>query len=50
LKILPASASWPPLPMTEIILLGEERVPVGIVESLISFVTDSLAIQQGVAD
>jgi DNA-binding transcriptional LysR family regulator len=50
LKILPASASWPPLPMTEIILLGEERVPAGIVESLISFVTDSLAIQQGVAD
>jgi DNA-binding transcriptional LysR family regulator len=49
LKILPASANLPPLPMSEIVLLGEERVPASIVESLVSFVTDSLAIQQDAA-
>jgi DNA-binding transcriptional LysR family regulator len=49
LRILPANANWPPLPMTEIVLLGEDRVPASIAEPLISFVADSLPMHQAVA-
>ncbi len=42
LRILKAQ-DWPALPMTEIVLLGEDRAPAELTRPLIDFLTESLA-------
>jgi DNA-binding transcriptional LysR family regulator len=42
LRVLAASEGWPPLPMTEIVLLGEERAQGHLAKALVSFLTESL--------
>jgi DNA-binding transcriptional LysR family regulator len=42
LRILAASEGWPPLPMTEIVLLGEDRAQDHLAKALVSFLTESL--------
>jgi hypothetical protein len=42
LRVLATSEGWPPLPMTEIVLLGEERAQNHIAKALVSFLTESL--------
>jgi DNA-binding transcriptional LysR family regulator len=43
LRILSSSEGWPPLPMTEIVLLGEDRAQAHLARPLVSFLTESLA-------
>jgi DNA-binding transcriptional LysR family regulator len=43
LRILSAHEGWPILPMTEIVLLGEERAQKSLAAPLVSFLTESLA-------
>lgn len=43
MQILQTPEHWPALPMTEIVLIGEERAEAERVRPLISFLTDSLA-------
>ncbi|GLS20386.1 transcriptional regulator [Labrys miyagiensis] len=42
LRVFAASEGWPPLPMTEIVLLGEERAQDHLAKALVSFLTESL--------
>ncbi|HXP95841.1 MAG TPA: LysR substrate-binding domain-containing protein [Telmatospirillum sp.] len=42
LTVLAAREHWPPLPMTEIVLLGEDRAQIHIAKPLVSFLTESL--------
>lgn len=43
LKVLGAHAHWPPLPMTEIVLLGEDRTQAHLAKPLVGFLTECLA-------
>jgi DNA-binding transcriptional LysR family regulator len=43
LKILGTRDHWPMLPMTEIVLLGEDRTQAHLAKPLVSFLTESLA-------
>ena len=43
LQVVPTPDSWPALPMTEIVLLGEETAEADLVRPLISFLTETLA-------
>jgi DNA-binding transcriptional LysR family regulator len=43
LRILSAGDGWPPLPMTEIVLLGEERAQAQLAQPLVAFLTESLS-------
>jgi len=43
LQILPPSAAWPALPMTEIVVLGEDGPAAGLARPLVGFLTDSLS-------
>jgi DNA-binding transcriptional LysR family regulator len=43
LQVLRAPAHWPDLPMTEIVLIGEERAEAELVRPLLAFLTESLA-------
>jgi DNA-binding transcriptional LysR family regulator len=43
LKVLDVRDHWPPLPMTEIVLLGENRAQNHLANPLVSFLTESLA-------
>jgi DNA-binding transcriptional LysR family regulator len=43
LKVLTVREGWPPLPTTEIVLLGEDRVQAHLVKPLVSFLTECLA-------
>lgn len=47
LRIIPPSDSWPVLPMTEIVVIGEETVEARVVHPLLSFLTDTLSRRQG---
>lgn len=49
LQILPSGDAWPTLPMTEIVILGEESAPAELVRPLMSFLTDSLSGAMGAA-
>ncbi|MCK0207110.1 LysR substrate-binding domain-containing protein [Starkeya koreensis] len=46
---LRAPEHWPALPMTEIVLLGEERAEAEFVRPLVAFLTESLSAAPGVA-
>lgn len=43
LAVLGPREGWPPLPMTEIVLLGEEQAQAHLARPLVSFLTESLA-------
>lgn len=43
LRIIPPSELWPVLPMTEIVVIGEETAEMRIVRPLLSFLTDTLS-------
>jgi DNA-binding transcriptional LysR family regulator len=43
LQVVPTPESWPALPMTEIVLLGEETAEADLVRPLVSFLTETLA-------
>lgn len=43
LRVIPPSDLWPALPMTEIVVIGEEATETRIVQPLLSFLTDTLA-------
>jgi hypothetical protein len=43
LKVLTTRGNWPPLPMTEIVLLGEDHAQAHLAKPLVSFLTESLA-------
>jgi DNA-binding transcriptional LysR family regulator len=43
LKVLSTRENWPPLPMTEIVLLGEDGAQAHLAKPLVSFLTESLA-------
>lgn len=47
LRIIPPSDLWPVLPMTEIVVIGEETVEARMVRPLLSFLTDTLSRGQG---
>lgn len=49
LQVLRPPAHWPALPMTEIVLLGEERAEAELVRPLLGFLTESLAGTAAVA-
>jgi DNA-binding transcriptional LysR family regulator len=42
MQILHAPEHWPPLPMTEITVIGEESNSADLVQPLVSFLTESL--------
>ena len=42
MQILPMPDSWPPLPMREIVVVGEETADAPLVHPLLAFLTDSL--------
>lgn len=42
LRVIPPSELWPVLPMTEIVVIGEETTEARIVRPLLSFLTDTL--------
>ncbi|CAM5766188.1 transcriptional regulator [Labrys miyagiensis] len=42
LRVLAIGEDWPPLPMTEIVLLGEERAKDHLARALVSFLMESL--------
>jgi DNA-binding transcriptional LysR family regulator len=44
LRILPPSDAWPALPTTEIVMIGEDKAPIDLIRSLVSFLTDSLSV------
>jgi DNA-binding transcriptional LysR family regulator len=44
LKVLAPRETWPALPMTEIVLLGEDRTQAHLAKPLVSFLTESLAV------
>lgn len=48
MKALRAPEHWPALPMTEIVLLGEERAEAQFVRPLVGFLTESLSGAPGV--
>lgn len=43
LKMLDPGERWPPLPMTEIVLIGEDGAQAHLAKPLVSFLTESLA-------
>lgn len=43
LKVLGPEENWPPLPMTEIVLLGEDRTQAHLAKPLVGFLTECLA-------
>ena len=43
LRVIPPSELWPVLPMTEIVVIGEDTVEARIVQPLLSFLTDTLS-------
>ncbi|ODT16474.1 MAG: LysR family transcriptional regulator [Mesorhizobium sp. SCN 65-12] len=47
LRIIPPSDLWPVLPMTEIVVIGEETVEARVVHPLLSFLTETLSRGQG---
>jgi DNA-binding transcriptional LysR family regulator len=47
MQILPPSEQWPPLPMTEITVVGEEAAAADLVRPLLGFLTESLGSGQG---
>lgn len=47
LKVLTPPEHWPTLPVTEIVLLGEERAAGEFIRPLVDFLTDSLAATRG---
>lgn len=49
MKELRAPEHWPALPMTEIVLMGEERAEAEFVRPLVAFLTESLSAAPGAA-
>ena len=47
LRVIPSSDLWPVLPMTEIVVIGEETVEARVAQPLLSFLTDTLSRGQG---
>jgi DNA-binding transcriptional LysR family regulator len=47
LRVIPSSDLWPVLPMTEIVVIGEETVEAQVAQPLLSFLTDTLSRGQG---
>ena len=47
LRVIPSSDLWPVLPMTEIVVIGEETAEARVAQPLLSFLTDSLSGGQG---
>ena len=43
MQILRAPEHWPPLPMTEIVVIGEGSKEAQLVQPLVAFLTESLA-------
>lgn len=43
MQVLRAPSHWPALPMTEIVILGEERAEAELVRPLVAFLTESLS-------
>jgi DNA-binding transcriptional LysR family regulator len=43
MQILSAPEHWPPLPMTEIVVIGEGSKEAQLVQPLVAFLTESLA-------
>jgi DNA-binding transcriptional LysR family regulator len=49
LQILHAPEHWPALPMTEIVIIGEDSAQADLVRPLVSFLTESLSGAMAVA-
>lgn len=50
MQVLQSPEHWPPLPMTEIVLLGEETAQSDLVRPLLSYLTESLSASKAQSD
>ncbi|MCS0495152.1 LysR substrate-binding domain-containing protein [Ancylobacter sp. MQZ15Z-1] len=50
MQVLEPSDDWPPLPMTEIVVIGDEGDGAGLVRPLLSFLTESLSASRNGAE
>jgi hypothetical protein len=46
MQILRVPENWPPLPMTEIVAIGESSKAAQLLEPLVAFLTESLAASE----